>query len=133
MKLDIVTPERRLVLEDTDDVIAPAMQGEVEILPGHAPYLSLLKTGVFSFIKAGKPVRLMVSGGFFQVDGDTVTVMADQATLASEVNSADSEKRLATLEAELLKLGAVDETNVEANRLKLEAERNAAKLMVAKA
>ena len=128
MQLDIVTPDRRVVIGDTTDVIIPAIEGELEVLPGHAPFISVLGTGVLTFTQGGKPVRLMVSGGFVEVADDRVTLMADKAALTEEVEHELERKQLTSAEEQLQKLGAVathDETYL---RLQAEVDRAVAKI-----
>lgn len=141
MLLDIVTPDRRvrsiqnadvrLPLE-TDDVVLPGINGEFEVLPGHAPFITLLGTGVLAFKAGNQSVRLMVSGGFAEVDRDRVTVMCEAAALPEEVEAGEEEKSLADLERRIQELGSVATADEEFGRLKAEAERAAARLRLLK-
>jgi len=138
MLLDIVTPERRLrsLADDTislpietQDVVIPGIDGEFEVLPGHSPFITLLGTGVLWFTtKAGKQVRLMVSGGFAEVDRDRVTVMADAAAMAEEVDEGDEKSALVDVERKLQELGATNAEDDDFKKLKVAAEQSAAKL-----
>ena len=85
MQLDIVTPDRKVVVGKADDVVIPAKEGEIDVLPGHAPFLGILGTGVLRFVAEGKTHHLMVSGGFVEVDGDRVVLMCESASLKDEV------------------------------------------------
>lgn len=141
MLLDIVTPERRMrsvantdvrLPTESDDVILPGISGEFEVLPGHAPYITELGTGILSFQANGKQVRLVVSGGYAEVDRERVTVLCDEAALAEEVEASVEERNLADLERRLHELTGVDTSDPAFVQLKVEAERAAAKLRLVK-
>ena len=86
LKLEIVTPERRVVDETVDSVTVPTLSGEAGILPNHAPLVSALKPGILSFSNKGTTERLAVAGGFVEVSSDMVSVLTDLAESASEIN-----------------------------------------------
>jgi F-type H+-transporting ATPase subunit epsilon len=101
LQLDVITPERRLLSEQVDSVTVPGAGGELGILPGHTPLISELQTGVLSFTRGAETRRLMVSGGFVEVNDDRVSVLANLAEFPQEVDAArarserdDAEKRL---------------------------------------
>ena len=79
LKLVVVTPEKKVVDTDTDQVEVPGELGYLGILPGHAPLISLLKTGVLTYRAAGGEKALAISTGFVEVAGDAVSVLADVA------------------------------------------------------
>jgi F-type H+-transporting ATPase subunit epsilon len=128
MQLDIVTPDRRVVVGETSDVIIPGIEGEFEVLPGHAPLLTILGTGILSFKQNGKDTRLVVSGGFVEIDGDRITLMAESASLAGEVVREEANKQLYDAEQKLKQLGAVSVENEDFQVLRAEVDRAAAKL-----
>lgn len=132
MQLDIVTPDRRVVVGKADDVVVPAKEGEIDVLPGHAPFLGMLGTGVLRFIAEGKTHRLMVSGGFVEVDGDRVVLMCESASLADEVKLDTEKKSLADLEKQLASLGAAASDDESYLTLKAEVDRSAARLTLIK-
>lgn len=132
MQLEIVTPDRRVVVGETADVVIPGLEGEFEVLPGHAPFLAMLGTGILSFKLRGQDVRLMVSGGFVEVDADVVTLMAESAALAEEVVREDANKALYDAEQKLKQLGAVSTEDESFLQLKAEVDRSAAKLTLLK-
>jgi F-type H+-transporting ATPase subunit epsilon len=78
MHVTVVSPERALFDGAADAVIAPAFDGEVGVLPGHAPFLTLLGTGALTLRHGGTATHFRVSGGFLQVVGDAVRVVADR-------------------------------------------------------
>ena len=132
MQLDIVTPDRRVVVGKADDVVVPAKEGELDVLPGHAPFLGMLGTGVLRFVAEGKTHRLMVSGGFVEVDGDRVVLMCESASLADEVKLDTEKKSLADLEKQLASLGAAASDDESYLQLKAEVDRSAARLTLVK-
>ncbi len=132
MQLDIVTPDRRVVVGKADDVVIPAREGEIDILPGHAPYLGMLGTGVLRFIAEGKEMRLMVSGGFVEVDNDRIVLMCESAALQGEIVADEERKSLHELEKQLAGLGATADDDESYKALKAEVDRSAAKLTLLK-
>jgi F-type H+-transporting ATPase subunit epsilon len=88
LQLDVITPERRLLSEQADAVTVPGLEGELGILPGHTPLISALKTGVLSYTQGQTTRRLLVSGGFVEVNNDRVSVLADLAEFPEEVDAA---------------------------------------------
>ena len=103
LQLDVITPERRLLSEQADSVTVPGLGGELGILPGHTPLISQLQTGVLSYTQGAAVRRLLVSGGFVEVNNDRVSVLADLAEFPEEVDAArarqerdEAERRLGT-------------------------------------
>jgi len=86
LKLEIVTPERRVLDTEVDSVTVPTASGEVGILPSHAPMVSAIKPGVLAFTIKGVTDKLAVSGGFLEVNANKVAVLADKAETANEID-----------------------------------------------
>jgi F-type H+-transporting ATPase subunit epsilon len=89
LKLTIVTPSKRLVVDQpVDDVFAPAELGEINILPGHAPLLTTLTTGVLKYKKPGdaRYTNVVISWGFCEVSNDKVSILAETAEREEEVD-----------------------------------------------
>ncbi len=87
LKLEIVTPEKRVIDETVDSVTVPTLTGEAGILPNHAPLISALKPGILTFTNKGATEKLAVAGGFVEVSSDIVSVMTDTAESSSEINA----------------------------------------------
>src|SRR2546421_12702403 len=87
LKLEVVTPQRRVVAESVDAVTVPGLGGELGILPGHTPLISQLQTGVLTYTQGPATERLLVSGGFVEVSNDRVSVLADMAERAEEIDA----------------------------------------------
>ena len=132
MQLDIVTPDRKVVVGKADDVVIPAKEGEIDVLPGHAPFLGILGTGVLRFVAEGKTHHLMVSGGFVEVDGARVVLMCESASLKDEVKPDEERKSLHELEKKLASLGATASEDESYLKLKAEVDRSAARLTLVK-
>ena len=79
MRVTVISPERCLFEGEADAVVAPAFDGQVGILPRHAPFLTLLGEGVLTVREGGEARRFQVAGGFLQVVGDAVRVVAGGA------------------------------------------------------
>ncbi len=84
--LEIVTPERLAYSEYVDSVQLPGIEGELGILPHHAPLVSMLGVGELRIRKGGVEESFAIFGGFLQVRPDKVVVMAETADLASEID-----------------------------------------------
>jgi F-type H+-transporting ATPase subunit epsilon len=79
MRVSVISPERALFDGEADAVVAPAFDGQVGILPRHAPFMTLLGEGVLNVRGKGESTRFRVAGGFLQVVGDAVRVVAGKA------------------------------------------------------
>jgi len=86
LALEVVTPERLLVREDVTAVQAPALNGYLGILPGHAPLLAELGTGFLNYEAGGKRWYLAVHGGYLEVLADHLRVLATVAERAEEID-----------------------------------------------
>jgi F-type H+-transporting ATPase subunit epsilon len=91
LKLDIVTAERIVYSEDVDIVIAPGLEGQLGILPHHAPLMTVLQAGELVARHNGTENSLAISGGFMEVRPDRVIVLADAAERAEEIDVARAE------------------------------------------
>jgi len=86
IKLELVTPERLIVSEEVDEVIAPGYEGEFGVLPEHTQYLATLRIGVLSYRKSDQVWKIAVGGGFAEVTPDRVVILADVAEKAEEID-----------------------------------------------
>ncbi len=86
IRLEIVTPERLAFEDDVDSVTVPGVEGELGILPHHAPLVSMLGFGELRIRKGGSEELFAIVGGFVQVRPDKVVVMAETADLAAEID-----------------------------------------------
>jgi len=86
LDLEIVTPQRKVVEIQADSVTIPTAKGEIGILPKHAPLISTLRSGVLSYVAAGQSAKMVVSGGFVEVSGNKVSILADIAENKDEID-----------------------------------------------
>jgi F-type H+-transporting ATPase subunit epsilon len=84
--LEIVTPERLAYSDTVDAVNLPGIEGELGVLPHHAPLVSMLGVGELRIRKGGAEESFAIVGGFLQVRPDKVVVMAETADMASEID-----------------------------------------------
>jgi F-type H+-transporting ATPase subunit epsilon len=114
-RLDIVTAERVVFSEDVDVVVAPGVEGQLGILPHHAPLMTMLMPGELLVRKGGGEFSMAISGGFIEVRPDRIIVLADAAERAEEIDIARAEEAKRRAE-ELLKTRPpeLDEARAEA-------------------
>ena len=86
LTLEVVTPERQVLHEDVDSIQLPGLDGYLGILPGHAPLLTELGSGVLSFKKGEETRYATALGGFAEVLSDRVIVLAERSELAEEID-----------------------------------------------
>ena len=119
LKLEVVTPERRVLSESVDAVTVPGLGGELGILPGHTPLISQLQTGVLSYTTSGRTLQLHVSGGFLEVKDDVVSVLAEIAERPEEIDAARARLSREHTEKQMSAWSG-SEADLEAARVKLE-------------
>jgi F-type H+-transporting ATPase subunit epsilon len=107
LRLDIVTIERIAFSGDVDIVIAPGVQGELGILPQHAPLITALEVGELRFKQGDQERGFAIGGGYLEVLNNQVTVLADSAEQADEIDLARAEAARERAE-HLLKEGPTD-------------------------
>ncbi|MBI2377137.1 MAG: ATP synthase F1 subunit epsilon [Deltaproteobacteria bacterium] len=77
LSLSIVTPEGQARTETAEELVVPAIGGEIGLLPGHVPLVSALKPGTMSVTQDGKRTKYVLSSGFVEIDADHVTILTD--------------------------------------------------------
>lgn len=86
LHLEIVTPDKLVLSEQVDYVGAPGFEGEFGVLPSHIPFLSALAIGSLYYKANGKTHHVFVSGGFAEVSDNKVTVLAESAERAEDID-----------------------------------------------
>ena len=86
LNLEVVTPHRTVLVEDVDSVTLPGIEGELGILPEHIPLLTTLDTGIVTYSSSGKTQAIAVHWGYAQVEGNSVSVLAELAETAAEID-----------------------------------------------
>jgi F-type H+-transporting ATPase subunit epsilon len=108
--LEIVSPERLLLSRPVDMVVIPAEEGDLGVLPGHAPMIVTLRGGFATLYEGGKVTgKLFIAGGFAEITSERCTVLADEVHPPGEISKSAAEQRLAAAEAAWQ---AVDKMNV---------------------
>jgi F-type H+-transporting ATPase subunit epsilon len=95
LTLEIVTPEGRVYSDSVDTVVLPTSTGEVGILPGHVPLLTELAAGELRVTRGGTVESIACGSGFAEVDGDKVSVLAEQAINVAAIDEGAAEKAIA--------------------------------------
>lgn len=121
LKLTLLSPERRLADNIAiQEISLKGSEGEIQILPGHAAMVSGLAVGAFEYRLAdGGQVVGILTGGFFEVHDDLLTVMAEHLELRSEID-VDGARRAQKEAEEALKDASLDEHHFKSYQLKLE-------------
>ncbi|MGD0779361.1 MAG: F0F1 ATP synthase subunit epsilon [Dehalococcoidales bacterium] len=116
LKIDIVTAERIVYSAEADEVIAPGVEGQLGILPHHAPLMTILQAGELVVKRGGQEDSMAISGGFLEVRPDRVIVLADQAERAEEIdiNRAAEARQRAEKRLKERHVTGVDEARAEA-------------------
>jgi F-type H+-transporting ATPase subunit epsilon len=116
--LEIVTPDRRVVREEVDEVVCPGIEGEFGVLPGHTPFLTALKIGELSYRIGDQRKFIAITWGYAEVDGDRVEILADMAETAEEIDLRRAEEAKAKAESRLK--GMPEEVEFEKAQVSLE-------------
>lgn len=101
MKLSIITPERVAYESEVDALTIPTDSGEIGILPGHIPLLTLVEAGTLDATRGGQTESLTIADGFAEVVGDTITILTDQAIDVEAIDPEEVERARARAKEEL--------------------------------
>jgi F-type H+-transporting ATPase subunit epsilon len=130
IKFKIATPERIVFEEEVNQVTLPTQEGEITVLPNHIPLISVLQAGELVAKKDGEEIAMAVSGGMVEVQKNELTVLADTAERAEEIDLARAEE--ARRRAEKLKEEKVRADEAEYAAVAATLEKNLARIKVAK-
>ena len=92
MRLEIITAEQRVYDDEVEMIVAPGLEGQLGILPHHAPLMTALQPGEILIRKDGEETYLAVTGGFMEVIGNKVTVLADACERSDEIDEARAQE-----------------------------------------
>ena len=121
IRLEVVTPEKSVVSEDAQIVMAPGSLGEFGVLAGHTTFLSTLKVGAMTYKDSGGQERFVfVSGGFAEVLPDKVTILAESAERRKNI---DIERAKAAAERAQRRLESEDKEDIDFIRARIALER----------
>ena len=104
LKVELVTPYKKVLSEEVDEITATGALGEFGVLPGHAPFLTSLKIGELAYKKDGVVTHMSLNWGYFEVENDKVTVLVQTAELADEIDLERAKAALGRAEEALKKL-----------------------------
>ena len=130
IKFKIVTPERTVFEDQIDQVTLPTQEGEITVLPEHIPLIAVLAPGELTVKQGGKKIAMAVSGGMIEVRKNELTILADTAERAEEIDikrAEEARERAEKLKDEKIRM---DETEYAAVAALM--ERNLARIKVAK-
>ena len=113
LTLEIVTPDARVYTDTIDTVVIPTVEGEVGILPGHIPLLAQVEHGELRVSKGTEVQHLAISGGFVEVEGDRVHVLAEHAITEEKIDEKAVEEALKRAEKELADAKDIDPAQYE--------------------
>jgi F-type H+-transporting ATPase subunit epsilon len=116
IRLEIVTPERVIYSDEVDAVVVPGVEGQLGILPHHAPLMTMLQPGELKVRKGGEEIYVAIFGGFLEVRPDRVIVLADAAERAEEIDTARVEEAKRQAEQQMANrvLSEVEKARAEA-------------------
>jgi F-type H+-transporting ATPase subunit epsilon len=121
IRLEIVTPEKAVVNEDAEIVMAPGTLGEFGVLIDHTPFMTTLKTGTLRFKDAdGQERYVFISGGFAEALPDRVTILAESAERRKDI---DMDRARSALERAQQRLAKEDEDAIDIDRARAGIER----------
>ncbi len=108
LKVELMTPYRKVLSEEVDAITATGALGEFGVLPGHAPFLSSLKIGELSYTKDGVAQYLALNWGYLEVENDVVTILVETAELADEIDLERAKIALGRAEEALKRMSSED-------------------------
>ena len=122
LDLTIVTPERQVFDEEAESVVLPGAEGDFGVLPHHERLLAPLRTGEAQIRVRGQVLWAAIAGGFAEVTGERVVVLADACELASEIDLARAQAAQARAEREIqeLRSGLADDARLQLYELALQ-------------
>jgi F-type H+-transporting ATPase subunit epsilon len=119
--LEIVSPDKLLLSQEVEEVIAPGSEGEFGVLPGHTPFLSSLRVGELRYKVGGETHYVSIMWGFVDVTPRRVTVLAEVAEKAEDIDLERAQAKLLEAQARLEASGSSEE--IEAAMMSLEKAR----------
>jgi F-type H+-transporting ATPase subunit epsilon len=114
LKLEIVTPEARVFSDEVDTVVLPGFEGEMGVLPNHAPLVTTLLPGELRYTKAGKTTELAVGEGLVEVTANSARVLTDLAVAESAIDEAKVQAALERAQARLKEAATLNAEEVAA-------------------
>jgi F-type H+-transporting ATPase subunit epsilon len=113
LKVELMTPYRKVISEEVDMITATGTLGEFGVLPGHAPFLTSLNIGELSYAKDGATFYVAVNWGYLEVENDEVTILVETAERADEIDLERAKAALGRAEEALKMLTREDKDFVQ--------------------
>ena len=131
IELIVVTPERQIIREKVVEVVVPGLDGELGILPGHAPLITELGIGELRYraSASANPIPLAIISGFAEVLPDRVTILAETAERADEIDVARAEAALARAQK---RVATPNDPNIDWDRASIALRRALIRIQVAR-
>ncbi|MBA2664339.1 MAG: ATP synthase F1 subunit epsilon [Bradymonadaceae bacterium] len=129
LHLEVVTPERAVLSEEVDDVVLPGIEGQMDILPGHLPLLTILGVGEMIVRQNGKERHFLLDQGYAEILTNRVIVLTEHCDGVNDIDVEQAREGLKRFESELSKLEELSKTEeveeelFERHRMALERER----------
>jgi len=108
LTLEIVTPDARVYSDTIDSVVIPTVEGEIGILPGHIPLLTQVADGELRVTKGTNTSYLVIGGGFAEIDGDKVSVLAERAIAEDQIDEKTVEEAMRRAEQAIREAKGMD-------------------------
>lgn len=108
VSVEVLTPEKRVLQTQVDEVIAPGGTGLFGVRPGHTPFLSEMEPGPLTLMEGGQSQTYFVGGGFVEVQKDKVLVLADMAEPVAAIDVEEARRRLEEAQGRLRELASED-------------------------
>lgn len=113
LTLEIVTPEAKVYSDTVDSVVIPTVQGEIGVLPGHIPLITQIEHGELRVSKGNQVEWLAIGGGFAQIDGDRVRILAEHAISEEKIDETAVENAMKRAEQQLREAKDMDPQQFE--------------------
>jgi F-type H+-transporting ATPase subunit epsilon len=110
LKVELVTPYKKVLSDEVDEITATGALGEFGVLPGHAPFLTSLKIGELAYKKDGALHHMALNWGYFEIENDKVTVLVETAERADEIDLERAKAALSRAETQLKSLTPDDKS-----------------------
>ena len=127
LKLEVVTPDKTVVSADIESAVCPGVVGEFGVLPHHVSLLSALSIGDLRYKADGQEHHVFISGGFADVNNDVLSVLAESAELAADIDQARAQEAKARAEKRL----AAQDEKVDVLRAQAALSRSLKRLQIA--
>ena len=117
---ELVSPDQLLMSVEADAVAMPGMEGDFGVLPGHAPLISALRAGVITVEGSSESIRqIYIEGGFAEVVGDRLTVLAEEAVPVDDMDRTHLEQRIQKADDELAEAEDGEERRLAESKLSM--------------